>query len=156
MFPRTSLVIIGLLAIAIITIGALFYARGPFAVWSHHMAVGASYMKSLKESDMPPWIERTKRLLTESPPDSHSVGVYGQGGKPIPADLQQLGIIRVDIFQDQVCYVWMGGMDHTDLEVDRLPNDRFRLIAHYNDFHSRVIWESDPRSVKPLTDLTRR
>ncbi len=125
-----------------------------FGVWRHQMALGGRYMKSLKDSDLPPWIERTQRLLAEWNPGSHSVGAYGLGTKPVPAELQQLGIIRIDILQDQVRYVWMGGMDHTALEVDRLADGSFKFIAHYNDYKSEVIWPKRPnQSMKPTRPL---
>ena len=154
MLARIALAILGLLVIAIVGIGVWLYT-GPFSVWRHQMATGATYMKSLKDSDVPPWIERTTRLLAEWSPSLHPVGAYGLGGKPVPADLQQLGIIRVDILQDQVRYVWMGGMDHTELEVDRLADGTFRFVAHYNDYKSEVIWPKRPNQAMERT-ATRR
>jgi hypothetical protein len=144
MFPRAALVALSLLVVAIVGLGIWVCSGGLFGGMRHQMATGASYMKSLKESDVSPWIERTKRLLAEWRPGSDPVGAYGLGGKPIPADLQHLGIIRIDILQDQVRYVWMGGMDHTELEVDRLADGTFRFIAHYNDYRSEVIWPKRP------------
>ena len=105
MLPRAALVILALLVIAIVGIAVWFYTGGPFGVWHHSMATGAAYMKSLKDSDVPPWIERTQRLLAEWKPGLDPIGAYGLGDKPVPADLQQLGIIRIDILQDQVRYV---------------------------------------------------
>jgi hypothetical protein len=123
----------------------------------HQMATGASYMKSLKDSDVPPWIERTKKFLSEWKPGSDPMGAYGLGGKPVPADLQQLGVIRIDILKDQVRFVWMGGMDHTELEVDQLSDGHFRFIAHYNDAQSEVIWPKGPnQTIKPTAPLRNR
>ncbi|MBA3544555.1 MAG: hypothetical protein H0T83_08980 [Chthoniobacterales bacterium] len=145
MFPRGALVILGLLVAAIVGLGVLFYTRGPFKEWHQQMSTGAAYMRSLKEVDVPPRIDRTTRFLSEYDSAAGSaVGVYGMGGKPIPADLQQLGIVRVDILADQVRYVWMGGVDHTELEIDRLPDGSFRFIAHYSDVQSEVIWPKRP------------
>jgi len=81
MSSRASLVILGLVAAAIVAIVILFYTRGPFGVWRQQMATGATYMKSLKDSDVPPWIERTKRFLAEWKPGLHPVGAYGLGRK---------------------------------------------------------------------------
>jgi hypothetical protein len=108
-------------------------------------------MKSLKTTDVPPWIERTNRLLAEWTPSLNPIGAYGLGGKPVPAELQQLGIIRIDILRDQVRYVWVGGMDHTELEVDRLPDGTFRFIAHHNDARSEVIWPKRPNQALERT-----
>ena len=151
MLPRVALVILAVLVITIVGIGVWFYTGGLFGGMRHQMATGAAYMKSLKDSDVPPWIERTKRLLAEWSPSLDPIGAYGLGGKPVPADLQQLGIIRIDILQDQVRYVWMGGMDHTELEVDRLPDGSFRFIAHYNDAQSKVIWPKRPNQALERT-----
>src|ERR1700675_1081739 len=152
MFPRAALVI---LAVLVLSIAALFLAPSRiFRVWRTQMDMGTTYMKSLTEADVRPWIERTKKLLAEYDPSSHPIGVYGFGAKPIPTELEQLKIIRIDILQDQVRYVWMGGMDHTELEVDRLPDGSFRLVAHYSDAKSDVIWpkantKKSNQSMKP-------
>jgi len=84
MLPRVALVILGLLAIAIVGVGvrAWFYTGGPFGVWRKQMAIGATYMKSLKDSDVPPWIERTKRLLAEWSPSLHPGGAWASAGNP--------------------------------------------------------------------------
>ena len=59
------------------------------------------------------------------------------------------------ILEDQVRYVWMGGMDHTELEVDRLPDGNFRFIAHYNDDKSEVIWPKRPNQALERTAARR-
>ena len=140
MLPRFALVVIGLLIIAMSGVGIYIYSGGPFAIWKRQMAAGSAYMKSLKESDMPPWIERSRHLLAEYRPNMHPIGVYGLHDKPVPTDLARLKIARIDIFENKVCYVWMGGMDHTYLEARRLPNGAFTFVAHYNDYQSEVIW----------------
>ncbi len=156
MFPRVALVILALLVIAIVGIGVWFCTGSPFGTpMRKQMAIGAIYMKSLKDSDVLPWIERTKRLLSEWNPSLHPIGAYGLGAKPIPAGLQQIGVIRIDILEDQVRYVWMGGMDHTELEVDRLPDGNFRFIAHYNDDKSEVIWPKRPNQALERTAARR-
>jgi len=158
MFPRAALV---LAAVVVTLVAALFIVPrwfGPFAIWKRQMAAGRTYMKSLRESDMPAWIERSKHLLEEYRPEVGPVGVYDDvtHGKPIPTDLRRLKIVRVDIFKDAVCYVWMGGMDHTYLEARRLPGDgSTTLVAHYNDYESEVIWPKRPNHAMERT-RTRR
>src|SRR5947208_3652131 len=112
MFPRTAIAIAALLVIGVVVAIKMSFPVRIAEGMRAQMAVGAKYMKSLTDSDIPPWIERTKHLLSEWTPSLNPVGAYGLGGKPVPADLQKLGIIRIDILQDQVRYVWMGGMDH--------------------------------------------
>jgi hypothetical protein len=108
-------------------------------------------MKSLTEADIMQWISRTEKLLTEYQPGGHPIGVYGDGAKPIPPDLERLKIIRIDVLEDQVGYVWMGGMDHTELIVRRSPDGAFTLIARYNDARSEVIWPKRPNQAMQLT-----
>jgi hypothetical protein len=157
MLPRFALVVLGLLVLVIVGLGIYIYSGGPFAMWKRQMVAGRTYMKSLRESDMPPWIERSKHLLAEYRPDVGPVGVYDDvtHGKPIPSDLARLKIVRVDIFQDAVCYVWMGGMDHTYLEARRLKDGSITLVAHYNDYESEVIWPKRPNQTMERT-ATRR
>src|SRR2546423_4989963 len=157
MLPRFALVVLGLLIIAMIGLGIYVYSGGPFAIWKRQMAAGRTYMKSLRESDLPLWIERSEHLLAEYRPDVPPVGVYDgvTHGKPIPPDLARLKIVRVDIFEDRVCYVWMGGMDHTYLEARRLTRGGFTLIAHYNDYESEVVWPKRPNHAMERTAIRR-
>jgi hypothetical protein len=144
MLRRFAFVVLGVLVITAVGFGIWFYTDGPFGMWRRQMAAGGAYMKSLSQSDMPIWIERSKRLLAEYRQEMRPVGAYGLRNRPVPSDLARLKIVRVDIFEDRVCYVWMGGMDHTYLEARRLPDDTFTLVAHYNDYQSEVIWPKRP------------
>ena len=151
MFPRIAIAIAAVLVIGVIVAVKMSFPVRFAEATRAQMAVGAKDMKSLKDSDIPPWMERTKRLLAEWTPSLNPVGAYRLDGKPVPADLQKLGIIRIDVLQDQVRYVWMGGMDHTELEVDQLPDGSFRFIAHYNDDKSEVIWPKRPNQALERT-----
>jgi hypothetical protein len=145
MFPRAASVILGLLLLVIVFLAFRAFTGGPFKMSADQMSAGSAYVKSLKQDDVQQWIDRTKKFLTEYDSKSQSIAVYGMGGKPIPPDLQQLKIIRIDISPNQVRYVWSGGMSpRTDLEVDRLPDGRFTLTAHYSDTDSEVIWPRTP------------
>ena len=145
MFPRASLAILALLLLVIMFVAFRAFTGGPFKMSADQMSAGSAYMKSLKQDDVQRWIDRTKKFLSECDSKSQSIGVYGMGGKPIPPDLQQLKIIRIDISPNQVRYVWMGGIGpRTDLEVDRLPDGSFTLTAHYSDADSEVIWPRTP------------
>jgi hypothetical protein len=150
MFPRAALVILGLLLLIIVFLAFKAF-KGPLKMEHDQMRAGSVYMKSLKSGDVKPWIVRTNKLLSENDPKSQFIGVYGMGGKPIPPDLQQLKIIRIDISPDQVRYVWMGGIGpRVDLEVQRLPDGSFTLTAHYSDTDSEVIWpRTSNQSMKP-------
>jgi len=155
MFPRAALVIVGLLLLVIAFLAFRVFTGGFFKMSADQMSAGSAYMKSMRESDVQPWIARSKKFLSESDPKTQSIGVYGIGGKPIPPDLQQLKIIRIDISPNQVRYVWMGGVGpRVDLEVDHLPDDSFKLTAHYSDTDSEVIWpRTSNHSMKPSSPL---
>ena len=152
MFPRAALVILGLLLLVIVFVAFRAFTGGPFKMSADQMSAGSAYMKSLKQDDVQRWIDRTKKFLAEYDSKSQSIGVYGMGGKPIPPDLQQLKIIRIDISPNQVRYIWSGGMNpRTDLEVDRLPDASFALTAHYSDTDSEVIWPRTPNQALERT-----
>jgi len=155
MFPRAALVILGLLLVVIVFVMVRAFTGGPFKMSADQASAGRAYIKSLKQADVQPWIDRTEKLLSEYDPKSQSIGVYGMEGKPIPRDLQQLKIIRIDVSLNQARYVWMGGIGpRIDLEVDRLPDGGFRLTAHYSDTDSEVIWPRTPN--QPLEPTTGR
>ena len=145
MFPRAALVILGLLLLVIVFVGFRAFRGGPFKMSADQMSAGSAYMKSLRQDDVQQWIDRTKKFLSEYDSKSQSIGVYGMGGKPIPPDLQQLKIIRIDISPNQVRYVWSGGIaSRVDMEVERLPDGSFTLTAHYSDIDSKVLWPKTP------------
>ena len=152
MFPRAALVILAVLLLVIMFVALRAFTGGPFKTSADQMSAGSAYMKSLKQDDVQRWIDRTKKFLSDYDSKSRSIGVYGMGGKPIPPDLQQLKIIRIDISSNQVRYVWSGGIaPRVDLEVERLPDGSFTLTAHYSDTDSELIW---PRTSNQALERT--
>ena len=106
-----------------------------FLGWRQQMRVGQKYMDSLTERDFQAWADRTQKYLSVFDPKDYPIG-----SKPVPPDLKQIKILRIDEGSNWVNYVWMGGMDHTLLRVERLTNGQFQFTATYNDYSSRVIW----------------
>jgi len=91
------------------------------------------YMDSLTEKDIQTWIRRTQTILKEDAPGEIT-------NRDAPPDLQQLGITGINEYTDEVEYVWFGGMDNTALDVVRLSNGDFRVIAIYTPYTNSVIW----------------
>ena len=106
-----------------------------FHRWHKQMDEGQKYMDFLTEKDFQLWTERTQKYLLEFDPKAYPTGV-----KPVPPELQQLTIIRIDEGSNYVGYIWMGGMDHTGLFIKRLTDGSFQFTARYNDESNRVIW----------------
>lgn len=117
-------------------IGYLFYGM------HSQMRTGQKYMDFITEKDIPVWIERTEKYLKEYDPNSTAVGVYGFD-KPVPDELKALKILRIDISRDSVNYVWVGGLDHTYLKVQRTEQGDFKFMANYNDYSSKLIWPKE-------------
>ena len=141
MFPRSALALGGLLVMSLVM---AFYVVPEWLLFRGmraQMAVGRVYMDSLTERDIPVWTKRTEKLLSEYEPDA-GVGAYRESShtKPIPPELSALKIIRIDISKSVVSYVWMGGLDHTELQIHRLMDGSFQFVAQYNDAQSKVIW----------------
>jgi hypothetical protein len=112
-----------------------------FGYFKVQMTAGQKYMDSITDKDVPVWIERTRELLSEYEPGTRQIGAYDSNS--IPPDLKKLKIIRIDIGEDYVGYVWMGGLDHTELIVHHLTDGSFQFLARYNDARSRVIWPKE-------------
>jgi hypothetical protein len=105
------------------------------------MSAGRHYMDSLKPDDIQIWIERSKKLQKGATLGSNSIGTYGFGSDtPVPEDLKKLKILRIDVFEDTVSYVWCGGMDHCELIVEKLSDGTYQVTAQYDDEHRRVLW----------------
>lgn len=135
-------------SVLLIGIGWLLYLYvvpvvGMISAMRAQMRVGEVYMDSLTEKDVQKWIERTSALLSKYKPGTDSIGTYGSRDKPIPPDLMELKIIRIDVDENRVSYVWLGGLDHTELVVQRMSDGSFTFTAHYNDISSRKIWPNE-------------
>ena len=101
------------------------------------MKTGQKYMSSLTfDKDIQIWIERTQKYLEDDPTTN---AIYWDD-KPVPPELEQLKIVNINVLSNEVDYVWVGGMDHTILYVERMTNGSFQLTAEYNNYSNRVIW----------------
>ena len=104
------------------------------------MKTGQKYMDSLTDKDIQVWIERTQKYLKDDP----TTNTIYWDDKPVPPELEQLKIVNISVLSNEVDYVWVGGMDHTILYVERMTNGSFQLTAEYNNYSNKVIW---PKSV---------
>jgi hypothetical protein len=125
--------------IALIPIGYFafwyFLMSGLFHSIDKSMAVGQKYMDSLTEKDIQVWVNRTKKYLDKYVPKADRID-----GKAVPLELQQLGISGIDITTNSVCYVWVGGFEHTSLIVEQIADESFKFTAEYSDESNKVIW----------------
>ena len=148
---KTVLKILG--AIALIPICYLAYISflmfGLFHSIDIGIAEGQKYMDSLTEKDIPIWSDRTQKYLDE----------FGKGEadvypKDIPLELKKLGILGIHKDANWVSYVWVGGFEHTSLDVERMADGNFQFTAEYNDESNKVIWPKAPRSNNSQTNLS--
>jgi hypothetical protein len=136
-FAKVFFTIGGLIILALIicVIYVFLFVGGFIYTGQKQMNTGKKYMDSLTDKDIQIWIHRTQKYLDEYDPNAYVIGA-----KPVPDDLKQLKILRIDELSNQVDYVWMGGLDHTEMDVRRQTDGSFQLIAMYNDESNRVIW----------------
>lgn len=106
------------------------------------MKAGKVYMNSLTEKDFHTWILRSESLLSQH---SGTNDVSFLHDTNIPDELRVLRIKRIDILEDGIRYVWVGGFDHTCLSVYRLPEGGYRITAQYDDSHGRQLWPTEKR-----------
>lgn len=130
-----------ILIVIVIGTGLLIFIGQQLFIVLNQAPAGIKYLKSINEEDVQAWIKRTKKYLEEYDHQEHESGEYILSGKSIPLELQKLKIRRIDIYENYVYYVWMGGLDHTYLEVEKQENDTFKITAHYNDnVKPKIIW----------------
>jgi hypothetical protein len=91
------------------------------------------YMDSLTDKDIQAWIQRTQTILREDAAVEFT-------NRDAPPDLKNLGITGIEGHTDEVDYVWFGGMDNTALDVERMSNGTFQVIAVYTPYSNRMIW----------------
>jgi hypothetical protein len=111
------------------------------------MAAARKYMDSLTEKDIQIWVERTRKYLDESSKGEANIYL-----KDVPPELRQLGILGIHKDTNWVSYVWLGGLEHTSLEVERMTDGSFRFTAEYNDESNRVIWPKTPEPKNSQTN----
>jgi hypothetical protein len=104
-------------------------------MYDKQLAAGRKYMDSLTEKDFQVWTARTEKYLSEFDPKANTID-----SKPVPQELKQLKILRIDEGTNWVGYVWAGGMDHCGLLVKRIEDGTFQFTAGYNDYSNKVIW----------------
>lgn len=136
---------IALITIISVIILGFLYLFAPCCIligsMSYQQRKGCNYLNSITENDIPVWIERTEKYLKEYDPNEYGIGVYGLNkDNPVPKELKKLGIIRIDRTQNDICYVWVGGLDHTYLDVEKDEEGNFIFTAGYNDYNREVIW----------------
>ena len=133
--PKKWLVIIGL---TVFVFCALFFFNFIFLFFidpNRQMKAGQKYMDSLTEKDIPVWMNRTQKYLDQFDPKESIIHA-----KPVPPELEQLKIVGINEGSNWVAYVWMGGLNHTELRVERIAHGEFQFTARYNDESNRVIW----------------
>jgi hypothetical protein len=108
----------------------------------HYLDIGTSQkqmndakkiMDSLTDKDIQALIQRTQTILREDASVEFT-------NRDVPPDLKHLGIAGIEEQKDEVDYVWFGGMDNTALDVVRMSNGNFQVIAVYTPYSNRMIW----------------
>ena len=138
-----------LIGIAWFTLAFVVPIVGFIRAYDKQMSAGRKYMDSLTEKDFQIWIARTQKYLNEYDPKADSIGA-----KSVPPELKQLKILRIDEGTNWVGYVWAGGLDHTELYVERLIDGSFQFTAGYNDKSNRVIWPATSNIKNSPTNST--
>ena len=132
-----------LIIVSIIPTSGFVYLVGVFWVLIgypiYQQKKGCDYLDSITEKDIPVWIERTERYLEEYEPNEYGAGE----NPPVPEELEKLGIICIYREKNVIHYMWLGGLDHTYLSVEKNEDGEYIFTAGYNDYNSRVIWPKD-------------
>jgi hypothetical protein len=129
---KTIIAICGLVVSVVIVL--LFFARiFDIGASKEQMDSAKKYMDSLTDKDIQAWIQRAKRDLKNDDPKAFAT-------KDAPPDLQQLGMTGIEEDSNYIDYIWFGGMDYTALEIKRMSNEDFQVVAIYTPYSNRVIW----------------
>ena len=125
-------IVIIAIAIVAVYLGVKVYTiTGEVAEWAAHSAdqqgKGIDYMKSLSESEAKVVVQESLALMTSA------VDADRPLKPPIPQEWQSRGVIRIDVSNDTVSYIWLGGMEHTFLDVRLEENGDCKVMAHYDD-----------------------
>jgi hypothetical protein len=100
---------------------------------SAQMNAGQAVLKGLTPEKLKIWADRSQSFWANTSKADYGMGVYGIGKKPIPVELAALKIIRIDIEEDSIEYVWLGGMDHTYLYIEKERHGNLHFYAQYDD-----------------------
>jgi hypothetical protein len=133
-FKAKQIIISILIIIVIIIIGpTLLNIVGMgigFRVWQSNMEKGKKLIENMDKSQLVYFINDAKSLLSQDSLKHKGINAI----KNLNEDYRKKGIIRIDVLDSSVAYVWMGGMDHTAL-IMRFHKDSIKHIhAIYNDY----------------------
>lgn len=122
-------VVLGLLVLAgaVLAPPAIFIYR-----MSRQMDAGRAVLDALTEPELELWLARSEALWKKFE-GHYDMGVYHDGIRPLPSDLAALKLIRIDVYDDSIYYVWVGGMDHCSLIVERKSDGYAYFTAEYSD-----------------------
>jgi len=95
-------------------------------------------LHSLSDDDIQNWIARSETLLNEHPPGTTL------SKDEVPDDLRELGITRIDIWQDDVLiqYTW-AVFTRTSLRVQRLSEGNYKVIAVFDKENQKQLWPKE-------------
>jgi hypothetical protein len=134
---------ITLIVITVLVLTGIGYHLFPYGYFLCYMLsqarAGQRCMDSITEDSIPTWINRTELILEEHDPNSADM-FLGLEGQPTVADLKEMRIRRIYVVEDSVWYQWLGGIDHTYLDVQKTKDGGYRFTANYTDDISKVIW----------------
>jgi len=102
-----------------------------------------AYMNGLSSNDIEQLIRRSEALLMQgqgvpNPEDAFREPriLYSDGSSthpPIPNEFSEMRVLNIIVTANAVCYVWMGGMDHTNLLVKRDKTGNWTVDAYFSD-----------------------
>lgn len=150
--------LIALVVVAVLGLGVLILSL--FLPVRRRMDAGGRVLDGITPADLPIWIDRAEQLLADQAAETAAgQWMLNLDGADVPDDLRELGIQGITVMQaqgfelGQVSFVWVGGIDHTELRVQRRPEGGHRVTAQYNDYRSKTLWppiEADAGSTAPM------
>ena len=124
---------LGILAIIVIFL-YLCYSIYTIFTLDKGVKIGIKFMENLNDEDLLYWANDALELHSVDSLKSKGIGAIRKVKDEIDDRYSEHGIIRIDVNEHSVNYVWMGGFDHTSLHFE-ISNDSIESVtAVYNNY----------------------
>ena len=145
---KTRKILIGVLLFLLT--GVIFIACFMFFMfhsWDNNMEKGKQIMSSLTDDELAHWINDAVKLHSIDSLRAIGIGALFENDPLFKDNYVKLDIIRIDVNDNEVRYVWMGGFDHTYLTFTISNQEVEHVVARYNDYASQKLFPELKRVV---------
>jgi hypothetical protein len=141
-FEKILLILAVIVGIAVIAPPVLWIGGTAimFGMARVSMMKGQKIIENMDKNQLMYFVTDAKKLLFQDSLKRRGIGAQSAAKKNLKDEYKKFGIVRIDVLDSSVCYVWMGGFDHTYLSIGFHNDTVKRITARYNDYTGQDLY----------------